>query len=204
MSIVGYARVSSISQSLDIQIELLTDAGCERIFSEKQSGTTQDKRDELAMALDWVREGDTLVVTRLDRLARSVVDLIDILTKLESKGVMFRCLQQPVDTTTPTGRLMMTMLGAFAEFETEIRRERQAEGIARAKSAGKYDGRKHPSRKNEVTAEKIIHLRDVEKLGASAIAKRFKVNRLTIYRRVPDGWGANPFKKSADVAAKED
>lgn len=193
MAIVGYARVSSIGQSLDIQIEQLTEAGCEKVFAEKQSGTSTTGRTELSLALDWVREGDVFVITRLDRLARSITDLWDIVRKLDDQGVSFRCIQQPVDTTTPAGRLMISMLGAFAEFETELRRERQAEGIARAKAEGKYSKPRKPQ-PSRISAVEIRRLRDVEKLGAAAIAKRLKCSRVTVYRKVPDGWGTATIK----------
>src|SRR5581483_822746 len=142
MSTIGYARVSSVGQTLEVQEQLLNEAGCERIFSEKRSGTSTNGREQLAQALDWVREGDVLVVTRLDRLARSVTDLRLILDRLAAKGVGFRALQQgSIDTTSSNGRLMLNILAAFAEFETDLRRERQADGIAKAKLAGVYKGR---------------------------------------------------------------
>ena len=139
-----YARVSSEGQSLEIQHEALTAAGCEKIFSEKVSGRSTKDRDQLASALDFVRENDTLIVTRLDRLARSVGDLHQIIEKLTAKGVSFKCLNQSgVDTDTSTGRLMLGVLGAVAVFENDIRRERQMEGIAKAKAAGISGCRHH-------------------------------------------------------------
>ena len=133
----GYARVSSSSQSLDIQHEALTQAGCEKLFSEKMSGRSTTDREQLALALDFVREHDTLVVTRLDRLARSVGDLHRIIEHLTAKQVAFRCLNQAgVDTDTSTGRLMLAVLGAVAAFENDIRREREMEGVMKAKAAG--------------------------------------------------------------------
>lgn len=129
MSIVGYARVSGSSQNLAIQEEQLSQAGCEKIFAEKVTGTTRDDRRALADCLDWLREGDTLVVTRLDRLARSGRDLHDIIAHLSAKRVGFRRLQQgAVDTTTSMGKLILGILGAVAEFEIDIRKERQREG----------------------------------------------------------------------------
>ncbi|RYG79468.1 MAG: recombinase family protein, partial [Alphaproteobacteria bacterium] len=139
--IVGYARVSSAGQSLDIQEAVLAEAGCEKTFSEKQSGTSVAGRVALAAALEFVREGDTFVVTRLDRLARSVADLHQLIERLNSKGVGFRVAQQAgIDTTSSTGKLTLAVLAAVAEFETEIRRERQRDGIAKAKAAGVYKG----------------------------------------------------------------
>ena len=141
--LVGYGRVSSAGQSLEVQLEALTAAECQKIFSEKRSGTSVAGRDELAEALDFVRDGDTLVVTRLDRLARSAADLHTIVVRLSTKGVAFRCLQQPgMDTDTSTGKLLLGVLASIAEFETDIRKERQREGIDRAKIAGVYKGRK--------------------------------------------------------------
>lgn len=191
MSLVGYARVSSTDQDLTIQMEALAAAGVEKTFAEKLSGTSTAARDELRKALDWVREGDVLVVTRLDRLARSLVDLRGILDQLTAKGVGFRCLQQQMDTTTSEGRLMLNILGAFAEFETDIRRERQMEGIAKAQAKGVYN-----KRKPKYSPEEIYRLRDEEGLGASAIAERLGINRTTVYRTAPDGWGETP--QSAD------
>jgi hypothetical protein len=121
--LVGYARVSSVGQSLDVQLDLLKEAGCEKVFAEKKSGRTTSGREKLAEALDFVREGDALVITRLDRLARSVGDLFSILDRLQGKRVEFRCLQQPgVDTDSSTGRLMLAILGAVAAFEADIAR----------------------------------------------------------------------------------
>ena len=174
---VGYARVSSAGQSLDIQLEALSAAGCEKIFSEKKSGTSTSARDALQEALDFVREGDTLVVTRLDRLARSSNDLHNIIARLTGKGAKFRCLQQSgVDTDSGMGKLVLAILGAVAEFETDIRRERQREGIDKAKAAGVYRGRK-PS----VDVAKVRELRN-SGMGPSAIAKELKVGRTSVYR----------------------
>lgn len=176
MSIVGYARVSSAGQSLDVQREQLLAAGAEQIFEEKRSGTTTDGREQLEAALRYVRKGDVFLVTRLDRLARSLVDLRRIVDMLTVKEVGFRCLQQHIDTTSSEGRLMLNLLGAFAEFETEIRKERQADGIAKAKAAGRYRGRP-----KSIDPEQIAALK-AEGLGASAIAKRLGIGRASVYR----------------------
>ena len=149
--LVGYARVSSTGQSLDIQNDALADAGCDKVFAEKVSGRSTKDRVELGNAMDFVREGDTLIVTRLDRLARSVGDLHRIIETLTEKKVAFRCLNQSgVDTDSSTGRLMLAILGAVAQFENDIRRDRQAEGIAKAKASGKYRGRKPSVDKSRV------------------------------------------------------
>ena len=177
MALVGYARVSSVGQSLDVQLDQLNAAGCEKVFAEKMSGTTTDGRDQLAEALDWVRDGDVLVVSRLDRLARSIVDLRRIIDRLSAKGVGFRCLQQgTLDTTRSDGRLLLNILASFAEFETDIRRERQADGIAKAKADGKYRGR--PA---TIDAASIAAL-EKEGLGASDIARRLGIGRASVYR----------------------
>jgi DNA invertase Pin-like site-specific DNA recombinase len=174
---VGYARVSSTGQSLEIQLEALEAAGCDKVFSEKRSGTSTNGRDALADALHFCREGDTLIVTRLDRLARSSQDLHNIIAKLTAKGVKFRCLQQSgIDTDTGMGKLVLAILGAVAEFETDIRKQRQKEGIEKAKAAGKYRGRK-PT----VNNAEIVSLRE-QGLGPSEIAKQLKVGRTSVYR----------------------
>ena len=138
MALVGYARVSSVGQSLDVQREKLKD--CDKLFEEKQSGTT-NKRPQLTACLDYVREGDTLVVTRLDRLARSTLHLCQIAEELEGKGVNLKVLDQNIDTGDATGRLLFNMLAAISQFETEIRAERQMDGIQKAKEKGVQFGR---------------------------------------------------------------
>lgn len=180
--LVGYARVSSAGQSLDIQLEELEKAGADKVFAEKRTGTTTSGRDALADALDFVREGDTLIVTRLDRLARSSNDLHNVIAKLSAKGAKFRCLQQSgVDTDSGMGKLVLAILGAVAEFETDIRKERQREGIDKAKAMGKYRGRK-PS----VDSERILGLHK-EGIGPSEIAKRLRIGRTSVYRAIADG-----------------
>jgi len=176
MAVVGYARVSSEGQSLEVQEDQLRAAGCERIFAEKRSGTSTAGREKLEEALGWVRDGDVLIVTRLDRLARSLVDLRQIVDRLTAKGVGFRCLQQQIDTTSSEGRLMLNVLAAFAEFETDIRRERQREGIDKAKAAGKYRGR--PATIDPVQIKQL----QTEGVGPSEIARRLGVGRASIYR----------------------
>lgn len=175
--LVGYARVSSVGQSLDIQLDALTGAGCEKLFSEKRTGTTADGRRALQDALDFCREGDTFVITRLDRLARSSVDLHNIIAKLDAKGVKFRCLQQAgIDTDSGMGKLVLAILGAVAAFETDIRKERQREGIDKAKANGVYKGRT-PT----VDAEAIRKLH-AEGERPTNIAKKMKIGRATVYR----------------------
>lgn len=179
MPYIGYARVSSSGQSLDVQRDQLRQAGCERIFEEKRSGTKTDGREQLALALDFVREGDVFVVTRLDRLARSISDLRQIVDRLTAKKVEFKALQQGgIDTTSSNGRLMLNLLASFAEFESDLRRERQMEGIARAKSEGRYRGRK-PS-----VPTALVQQLHSEGVGPSEIARRLKVGRASVYRAI--------------------
>lgn len=139
MAIVGYARVSTTGQSLDTQLEALS--GCEKIFKEKISGA-KDDRPELQALLEFVREGDSVQVTKLDRLARNTRHLLEVSEYLQSKSVALNILNIGINTATPTGKLMLTMIGAIATFEREMMLERQAEGIAIAKKKGKYKGRK--------------------------------------------------------------
>jgi DNA invertase Pin-like site-specific DNA recombinase len=165
-----------------LQLEALNGAGCEKVFSENKSGSSAGGRDALQEAIEFARDGDTLVVTRLDRLARSSNDLHNIIKRLVDKKVQFRCLQQSgVDTDSNTGKLMLAILGAVAEFETDIRKERQREGIEKAKAKGNvYLGRK-PSA--DVTAIRELKAQGV---GPSAIAKQLKVGRTTVYRALVD------------------
>jgi DNA invertase Pin-like site-specific DNA recombinase len=141
----GYARVSSTDQDLSIQHAALTAAGCNVIRSEKVTGTTAEGREKLSMLLEFLREGDTLVVTRVDRLARSLRDLQNIVHDLQQRGVALNTTEQPIDTPTAAGKCFLDMLGVFAEFETNLRRERQGEGIARAKANGVYAGKGRPA-----------------------------------------------------------
>jgi DNA invertase Pin-like site-specific DNA recombinase len=154
-ALIGYARVSTEDQSLEVQVAALEAAGCNPVRQEKKSGTTTEGRTELASVLDFLRPGDTLVVTRIDRLARSIADLADIVRQLEKKGVSLKATEQPIDTSTPAGRAFLQMLGVFAEFETAIRRERQMEGIAKAKKAGVYKGRPANQDRNSEIADMI-------------------------------------------------
>src|ERR1700729_2230914 len=172
MTKVGYARASSIEQSLDLQIEALKAANCDVIRSEKRSGTSTKGRDELRTILDFIRAGDVLTVTRIDRLARSIGDLQDIVRELKAKGATLKATEQPIDTSSPAGKAFLDMLGVFAEFETNLRRERLLEGIAAAKARGVYKGRKP-----RIEPATVRRLRDQEKLGPSAIAKRLGIGR---------------------------
>ena len=176
MTEIGYARVSTTDQDLTVQIGALKAAGCDVIRKEKASGTTTKGRTELTTILDFIRGGDTLVVTRIDRLARSIADLQDIVRTLKARGAALRATEQPINTATAAGKCFLDMLGVFAEFETNLRRERQLEGIAKAKAAGVYKGRK-PT----IGGIEIKKLKD-EGLGATEIAKRLGIGRASVYR----------------------
>ena len=139
MARIGYARVSSVGQSLDVQLDKLID--CDKIYSEKTSGATAD-RPELQACLDYVRDGDSLVITKLDRLARSTFHLTQIAEQLRGKGVELVVIDQAIDTSTATGKLLFNVLASISEFETELRKERQVDGIAKAKANGVQFGRK--------------------------------------------------------------
>jgi DNA invertase Pin-like site-specific DNA recombinase len=176
MTSIGYARVSSTDQDLALQLDALKAAGCTVVRSEKASGTSTNGRHELASVLEFIRAGDELVVTRVDRLARSIGDLQDIVRALRERGATLRAIQQPIDTSTAAGKCFLDMLGVFAEFETNLRRERQLEGIARAKLKGVYKGR--PA---SIEAAKVRELKG-QGLGPSAIAKTLGIGRASVYR----------------------
>ncbi len=182
MSIYGYARVSSLDQNLSIQRSALQTAGCEVIRAEKANGTRRGGRSELQVLLDFLRAGDTLVVTRIDRLARSLKDLQDIVHELKARGIALKATEQPVDTGTAAGKAFLDMLGLFAEFETNLRRERQLEGISAAKARGVYKGRK-PS----IDAAEVRRLHREEKLGPAAIARQLGIGRASVYRLLGKG-----------------
>ncbi|MEH6357451.1 MAG: recombinase family protein [Pseudomonadales bacterium] len=177
---IGYARVSTTDQKLETQIDQLEVYGCERIFSEKLSGKSADARQELLTALSFVRAGDVLVVTKLDRLARSAVDLGRIVEQLEAQNVDLVVLNQNIDTSTSTGKLMFTMIGAFAEFERDLIRERCAEGIVKAKEKGVQFGRRP-----KLSEDKIRQLRDdyqSGELSRAELARKYGISRATLYR----------------------
>ena len=178
--LVGYARTSTLDQTagLEAQERDLRSAGCEKLFAEQVSAVDEKERKKLEEVLDFLREGDVLVVTRLDRLARSVSHLLEILNRLTTKGASLRILAMGIDTATPTGRLMLTILGGVAEFERAIMLERQREGIAKAKAQGKYRGRKPTA---QALAVEVNRLR-AEGIGATEIAKRLGIGRASVYR----------------------
>lgn len=178
--VIGYARVSSAGQKLEVQNAALTGAGCGRIFAEKKSGTKTQWRLELERMLDYVREGDTVVCVRLDRLARSTRDLLQIAATLEQKGVNLKVLEQEIDTSTPTGRLFFTMIAAIGEFETELRKERQREGIDAALAKGAdspFRGRPPSIRLKDVQAALVLH-----NGSKAAAARELGISRDSVYR----------------------
>ena len=140
MAIYGYARVSTTDQDTSIQRQTLMNAGCAIVREEQRSGTTRTGRTELQILLQFLRPGDTLMITRIDRLARSMKDLQDIVHELRAKGVTLKATEQPIDTSSAAGKAFLDILGVFAEFETNLRKERQMEGIAKAKANGVYKG----------------------------------------------------------------
>ncbi|EQC2670858.1 recombinase family protein [Yersinia enterocolitica] len=175
MATVGYARVSTTGQSLDTQLAALS--GCEKIFREKISGA-KDDRPELQALLEFVREGDAVQVTKLDRLARNTRHLLEVSDFLQGKGVALNILNIGINTATPTGKLMLTMIGAIATFEREMMLERQAEGIAMAKLKGKYKGRKATARNK---SHEIIEM--VEKgMSKPEISRQLGIGVTSIYR----------------------
>ena len=176
MATYGYARVSTVDQDNTTQIEKLRASGCEVIRSEKITGTTREGRTELNTLLEFLRTGDVLMVTKVDRLARSIGDLQDIVRVLKAKGVSLKATDQPIDTSTAAGKAFLDMLGVFAEFETNLRSERQLEGIAKAKAAGVYKGRPVKIKPDD------IKTLQAEGIGATAIAKRLGIGRASVYR----------------------
>ena len=182
--ICGYARVSTVGQSLDVQLEKLQVAGCTKVFAEKKSGRQYELRPQLQACLSYVREGDVLVISRLDRMARSVLDLAKIADALARKGVALRVLDQAIDTSTSEGRLMFSLLGAFAQFEADIRSERQADGIKMAKAKGVRFGRRQAL--NESQRATIRRLRSEEGFSVGQLSERFQVGRATVYRTLQE------------------
>ena len=177
--LIGYARTSTVEQvaGLEAQERELKTAGCEKTYSEQVS-SVDDRRAQLDAMVDYIREGDTLVVTKLDRLARSVANLLEIEARLKAKGAGLRILSMGVDTNTPTGRLQLNLFASIAQFEREVMLERQREGIAKAKAEGKYKGRAPTAR---AKSGDVLKLR-AEGVGASEIARRLSIGRKSVYR----------------------
>lgn len=178
--LIGYARTSTREQiaGFEAQLAELKAAGCKKVFQEQVSAVSVGKREELESALDYVREGDTLVVTKIDRLARSLPHLLQIIERLEKKGVALRILSMQIDTSTPNGKLMLSIMGAIAEFERALMLERQLDGIAAAKQAGKYKGRQ-PTAKRK--ADKVLELA-AQNMTRQEIAEKTGIGIASVYR----------------------
>ena len=178
MSKVGYGRVSSVGQSLDVQLDKLNAVGCDTIFKETHTGTT-DQRAQLQAMMQYVRKGDTLYVTKLDRLGRSTLHLTQIFDKLEMQGVDIVVLDQNIDTTTPIGKLLFNVLSSIAEFETEIRKERQLEGIAKAKAKGVQFGRRAV-----LNVEQVLQMKKkrAEGILIRELMQEYNLSKSSVYR----------------------
>lgn len=175
---IGYARVSSIGQSLDLQVKALKDAGCEKIFSEKVSAA-KGQRKEFDSMMEFTREGDQVMATRLDRLSRSSIELQNTAKTLENKKIDLRVLEQDIDTSNPSGKLLFNMIGIVAEFEREMINERAAEGRKAAMAKGVRFGRRKSLEDDEISEARKLALGG---LGKKEIGKRLGVSRSTIYR----------------------
>jgi len=186
--LIGYARTSTVEQKAGFEAQQveLGKAGCEKVFSEQTSSVA--RREQLETALDFCREDDALVVTKLDRLARSVAHLVEVTKALDAKGAHLRILDMGMDTSTSTGRLMLNVLGSVAQFEREVMLERQREGIAKAKAEGKYKGRA-PTARNK--AKEIVGLK-AQGIKAEDIAEQLGVGRSSVFRIIKEQQGANP------------
>ena len=176
MALVGYARVSSVGQTLAVQLDKLQQ--CDKIFQEKVSGLSA-KRPQLETCLEYVRQGDTLVVTKLDRLARSTLHLCQIAAELERKQVALQVLDQNIDTNSATGRLLFNMLGAIAQFETEIRAERQREGIQKARERGVQFGKR-----KKLNPEQVAELQERRRQGIliKTLMQDYGLSKTSVYR----------------------
>ena len=180
--LIGYARVSTLDQDPAMQVEALQAAGCERIYTEKASGAARE-RPALQAALDHMRAGDVLVVWKLDRLARSLRQLIDTAASLDKLGAGFRCLTAAIDTTTPEGRLFFHMVGAMSEFERDIIRQRTRAGLLHARAQGKVGGRPPKLTSDDIKAVRAL-LADPS-IKVADVAKRMRVSVATIYKHIP-------------------
>jgi len=184
MTVVGYARVSIIGQSLDVQLDKLNKYGCDKVFQEKRSGTTAE-RPELSQCRQYVRDGDILVITKLDRLARSTYHLTQIADELKRNNVELVVIDQNIDTSTPTGKLMFNMLASIAEFETGIRKERQMEGIAKALDNGVKFGRK-----SKLNSEQLSTMKSERDSGLkiSELMNKYNLSKASVYRYLKEAY----------------
>jgi DNA invertase Pin-like site-specific DNA recombinase len=177
--LIGYARVSTIDQNLDLQRDALQRAGCGQMYEDKASGRAKSNRPELAAALRALRAGDTLVVWRLDRLARSLVDLVQIINELGEKGVGFRSLTEQIDTSSVQGRLFLGVFAAMAQYQRDVIHENTMEGLKAARARGRMGGR--PSKLGEQEIREIEALLKDPQITVADVAKRYEVSRATIY-----------------------
>ena len=187
--LIGYARVSTQDQNPELQLDALKKGGCEKVFTEKASGAQRD-RPQLTAALDYMREGDTLIVWKLDRLARSLKQLIETVEELERRGIGFRSLTEAIDTTTAGGKLVFHLFAALAEFERSIIRERTNAGLQAARERGRTGGRPPALSEKDIQEAKAL-LRDPE-ITVNQVAKRLGVAASTLYRHLPGGGGEGP------------
>ena len=197
--LVGYARVSTQDQNPALQLDALKAAGCEKVFTEKASGAQRD-RPELAAALSYMRSGDSLVVWKLDRLARSLPQLIETVATLEDQGIGFRSLTEAIDTTTAGGKLVFHIFGALAEFERSVIRERTRAGLKAARDRGRKGGRPPALSTADLAAAKAL-LRDPA-ITVDEVATRLKVSPATLYRHLPGGRGG--IGAQGETSAQED
>jgi DNA invertase Pin-like site-specific DNA recombinase len=179
--LIGYARVSSYEQNLDLQIDALHKAGCRRIFKDKMSGASQDRRG-LSDALSHIRKGDTLVIWKLDRLGRSVKGLIELVGKLQEDGVNFHSVTDGIDTTTPAGRFFFHVMASLAQMERELLIERTRAGLAAAKKRGRVGGRKRLMTASKLEAAKKLLS---ERMPPGEVAQTLGVSVPTLYRWCP-------------------
>jgi DNA invertase Pin-like site-specific DNA recombinase len=176
----GYARVSTLSQSTDVQVARLKAAGCDVVREEAASGRSRSGRTELQTILEFIRAGDTLMVIKLDRLGRSTRDVLNLVHELESKGAALRVLEPEIDTSKPEGRIILTTLSMVAEMELSFIKERQRAGIEAAKTKGIYKGRKR-----SIDRDAVQRLRQ-EGVGATEIARRLGIGRASVYKVLSD------------------
>lgn len=195
---IGYARTSTLEQvaGFEAQKRDLEAAGCKKVFAEQVSSVAQ--REQLEAAIDYLRDGDSLVVTKLDRLARSMRDLLDIVARIEAKGAGLRILAMNLDTTTATGKLMLNVLGSVAEFERSMMLERQREGIAKAKAEGKFKGRKPTARAKAGEVEAMLAAGE----SPTVVAKKLGIGRSSVYRAMAERGLKRQTAYRADRAAE--
>jgi DNA invertase Pin-like site-specific DNA recombinase len=181
--LIGYARVSTEEQTLDLQLDALSEAGCSKIYTDKISGSRSD-RPELSKALDYVREGDTLAVWRLDRLGRSVRHLIEVVNDFEERGIGFKSLQETIDTTTSTGKLTFHIFAALAQFERDLIAERTKAGLEAARRRGRVGGRRTVMSPDKLKVIRELYEDPVSKMTVQQIADTVGVSRATVYRHL--------------------